>query len=339
MSQEQSQAQSDAQAGSSGKAAGVGSAVGGGHSKRARSWKDEAGNITPEHLAWLQARRRASARTQACQRSEGQGDGSASAEITTPEKVRKLQRALYRKAKAEPKYRFWSLYGDIMRRDLLEHALQRVARNKGGPGVDGQTVVSITQNPERQRQWLDALQQELKTKQYRPSPVLRVWIPKSSGELRPLGIPTVKDRVVQMAAMLVLMPIFEADFHPRSFGFRPKRNAHQAIEEIVGALRKGRLEVVDADLSKYFDTIPQRSLVRLVARRISDGSVLRLIKMWLRTPVQEEDRTAGDELNPTPAARRKEGSFRLSSRTSFCMAYSTCGLSSWRSRACAAGRS
>ena len=191
MSQEQSQAQSDAQAGSSGKAAGVGSAVGGGHSKRERSWKDEAGNITPEHLAWLQARRRASARTQACQRSEGQGDGSASAEITTPEKVRKLQRALYRKAKVEPKYRFWSLYGDILRRDLLEHALQRVARNKGGPGVDGQTVVSITQNPERQRQWLDALQQELKTKQYRPSPVLRVWIPKSSGELRPLGIPTV----------------------------------------------------------------------------------------------------------------------------------------------------
>ncbi len=165
MSQEQSQAQSDAQAGSSGKAAGVGSAVGGGHSKRARSWKDEAGNITPEHLAWLQARRRASARTQACQRSEGQGDGSASAEITTPEKVRKLQRALYRKAKVEPKYRFWSLYGDILRRDLLEHALQRVARNKGGPGVDGQTVVSITQSPERQRQWLDALQQELKTKQ------------------------------------------------------------------------------------------------------------------------------------------------------------------------------
>src|SRR5438876_11453659 len=132
MSQEQSQTRSAAQAGPSGEAAGVGSAVGGVHSKRAKSWKDESGNLTSEHLAWLKVRRRDSACSQACQRSEGQGDGSASAEITTPEKVRKLQRALYRKAKAEPKYRFWSLYGDIMRRDLLEHALQRVARNKGG---------------------------------------------------------------------------------------------------------------------------------------------------------------------------------------------------------------
>src|SRR5207248_1582670 len=134
-----------------------------------------------------------------------------------------------------------SLYGEIMRRDLLEHALQKVARNKGGPGVDGQTVKSITQQPERQRQWLDALQQELKTKTYRPSPVRRVLIPKSNGGQRPLGIPTVKDRVVQMAAMLVLMPILEADFHPRSFGFRPKRSAHQAIEEIACVLRRGRL--------------------------------------------------------------------------------------------------
>ena len=178
MSKEQSQTQSDAQAGSSGEAAGVGSAVGGVHSSPNRSPIDQYG-LTPEHLAWLRKRRRDSARTQACQRSEGQGDGSAPAELTTPEKVRKLQRALYRKAKAEPKYRFWSLYGDIMRRDLLEHALQRVARNKGGPGVDGQAVESITQNTERQRQWLDALHQELKAKTYRPKPVLRVWIPKS----------------------------------------------------------------------------------------------------------------------------------------------------------------
>jgi group II intron reverse transcriptase/maturase len=196
------------------------------------------------------------------------------AEIRTPEKVRKLQRALYRKAKAEPKYRFWSLYGDIMRRDLLEQALQRVARNGGGPGVDGQTVERITQDPERQSSWLDALHQELKTKKYWPSPVRRVWIPKSNGGQRPLGIPTVKDRVVQMAVTLALMPIFEADFHPRSYGFRSKRNAHQAIEEITYALRRGHSEVVDADLSKYFDTIPQRALLRLIARRISDGSVL-----------------------------------------------------------------
>ncbi len=306
MSQEQSRTQSAVQAGSSGEAAGVGSAVGGVHSSQDWSWFDITAS-TPQMMARLKEQRRDSARTQTCQRSKGQGDGSASAEITTPEKVRKLQRALYRKAKAEPKYRFWSLYGDIMRRDLLEHALQRVARNKGGPGVDGQTVGSITNNPERQRQWLDALQAELKTKQYRPSPVLRVWIPKSNGGLRPLGIPTVKDRVVQMAAMLVLMPIFEADFHPRSFGFRPKRNAHQAIEEIAQALRRGRLEVVDADLSKYFDTIPQRALLRLVARRISDGSVLRLIKRWLRTPVQEQDNDGTRRIKPNTSGTPQGG--------------------------------
>jgi hypothetical protein len=190
MSQEQSKAQPDVQAGPSGETAGVGPAVGGVHSSEDWSWLDLTG-VSPEMRAWLKAQRRDSARSQACQRGKGQGDGSVTAEIITPEKVRKLQRTLYRKAKAEPKYRFWSLYGDIMRRDLLEHALQRVARNKGGPGVDGQTVESITRNPERQRQWLDALHEELKTKKYRPSPVLRVWIPKSSGGLRPLGIPTV----------------------------------------------------------------------------------------------------------------------------------------------------
>ncbi len=151
MSQEQSKAQSDAQASRTGQAAGVGAEVGGGHSKRAESWDDELGNITPEHLAWLKARRRASTCTQACQRSEGQGDGSGKTEIATPDKIRKLQRTLYRKAKAEPKYRFWSLYGDITRRDLLEHALQRVAANKGGPGVDGQTIERITANAENRR--------------------------------------------------------------------------------------------------------------------------------------------------------------------------------------------
>jgi RNA-directed DNA polymerase len=306
MSQEQSKAQSDAQAGSSGEAAGVGSAVGGVHNNQDWSWFDLWG-LSPEYRIWQEDRRRDSARSQACQRGEGQGDGSARAEITTPEKVRKLQRALYRKAKAEPKYRFWSLYGDIMRRDLLEHALQRVARNKGGPGMDGQTVKSITQNEEAKRQWLDVLHEELKTKKYRPSPVLRVWIPKSSGGLRPLGIPTVKDRVVQMAAMLVLMPIFEADFHPRSFGFRPKRNAHQAIEEITYALWRGRREVVDADLSKYFDTIPQRALLRLVAQRISDGSVLRLIKTWLRAPVQEEDKDGTRRIKPNTSGTPQGG--------------------------------
>ncbi|MBK8000406.1 MAG: hypothetical protein IPK15_17225 [Verrucomicrobia bacterium] len=140
----------------------------------------------------------------------------------------------------------------MYRPDLLEHALRLVACNGGVPGVDGQTIGSITATPDTQRTWLDTLQEELKTKTYRPRPVRRVYIPKSNGGQRPLGIPTVKDRVAQMAAYLVLMPIFEADFHPHSFGFRPKRNAHQALDTIVQTLRSGRTEVLDADLSKYF---------------------------------------------------------------------------------------
>lgn len=235
-----------------------------------------------------QAAEREGARLDAPERSEGQGDGPRG--TTTPEKIRKLQTALYRKAKADPKWRFWSLYGEICRRDILEHALRLMARNGGAPGVDGQSFDSIMGTPETQQRWLDTLQRELQTKTYRPSPVRRVYIPKSNGGQRPLGIPTIKDRVAQMAAYLVLMPIFEADFHPRSFGFRPKRNAHQAIDAIVEALRSGRTEVLDADLSKYFDTIPHRQLLRAAARRISDGSVLRLLKQWLRAPVVEEDR-------------------------------------------------
>jgi RNA-directed DNA polymerase len=306
MSQEQSQTQSTAQAGRSGEAGDVGSAVGGVHSSGEWGWLDLWG-ISPEYRAWQQARRRDSACTQAEPRSEGQGDGSVKAERITPEKVRKLQRTLYRKAKAEPKYRFWSLYGDIMRRDVLEHALRRVAANGGAPGVDGQSIQSIRSSPEQQTQWLDTLQKELRTKTYRPSPVRRVYIPKSNGDQRPLGIPTVKDRVVQMAAMLVLMPIFEADFHPRSFGFRPRRDAHQALEEIARALRAGRTEVVDADLSKYFDTIPHRGLLKLLARRISDGTVLRLIKMWLRAPVQEEDTDGTKRIKPNRSGTPQGG--------------------------------
>lgn len=219
-------------------------------------------------------------------RSKGPGDGPRG--IETPQKVRKLQIALYRKAKADPKWRFWSLYGEVCRRDLLEHALQLVIRNGGAPGADGQTISSIKATPQSWQSWLEGLQRELQAKTYRPSPVRRVYIPKSNGGQRPLGIPTVRDRVVQMVVYLVLMPIFEADFHPHSFGFRPKRNAHQALDTIVEALRNGRTEVLDADLSKYFDTIPHRQLLRAVARRVSDGAVLRLIKQWLRAPVVEE---------------------------------------------------
>ena len=207
--------------------------------------------------------------------------------IGTPDKVRELQIALYRKAKASPSYRFWSLYGELSRRGVLERALDAQLRNGGTIGVDGESLAAVKAV---RVEWLDRLQQELKTKTYRPSPVRRVMIPKSNGSQRPLGIPTVKDRVVQTALSLLLMPIWEADFHPLSFGFRPQRRAHQAIDEIHRAAQQGYVEIIDADLSRYFDTIPHRELLKQVARRVSDGSVLRLIKSWLRAPIVEEDR-------------------------------------------------
>jgi group II intron reverse transcriptase/maturase len=284
MSEDKTPARSAAQAGSSGKAAGVGSAVGGVRSSDEHNGLD-LWAMNPETRAYLRTARRDAACSHASSRKEGAGDGSQ--EITTPEKLRHLQDTLYRKAKAEPDYRFWSLYGELTRRDLLEHALRLVVRNGGAPGVDGESLTHITATPETQARWLDALQTEMQTKTYRPAPVRRVYIPKSSGGQRPLGIPTVKDRGVQMAALLVLGPIYEADFHPRSYGFRPGRNAHQALDEIVDALRSGRLEGVDADLSKYFDTIPHDRLMKLVARRTSDGSLLHLIRQWLDAPVVE----------------------------------------------------
>ena len=159
--------------------------------------------------------------------------------------------------------------------------------------MDGVTIEELAADAQVEAAWLSALREELHRKTYRPAPVRRVQIPKASGGLRKLGIPTVKDRVVQMAVYLVLMPIFEADFHPRSFGFRPGRNAHQAVEAIREALRMGKTEVVDADLAQYFDTIPHRQLLRQVARRVSDGAILKLIKAWLRAPILEEKEGGG----------------------------------------------
>jgi group II intron reverse transcriptase/maturase len=279
--------QSVAQAGSSGQAASVGPAVGGVRRSEDISWLD-LWALNPETRAYLRSARRDAACWHALWRREGAGEGPDPSGITTPEKLRHLQDTLYRKAKAEPGYRFWSLYGELTRRDLLEHALRLAVRNGGAPGVDGQTLGHITATPETRSHWLTGLEEELKTKTYRPAPVRRVFIPKSNGGQRPLGIPTVKDRVVQMAALLVLGPVFEADFHPCSYGFRPGRNAHQAVDEIVKALRSGRLEVVDADLSKYFDPIPHDRLMKLVARRTSDGSLLPLVRQWLDAPVVEE---------------------------------------------------
>jgi group II intron reverse transcriptase/maturase len=204
-----------------------------------------------------------------------------------------LQLALYRKAKAEPKYRFWSLYGDLCRADVIELAMSGIARNGGAAGVDGETPAVYLHSEEAWSAWRDKLLQELKSKTYAPSPVRRVYIPKADGKLRPLGIPTVKDRVVQAAMVIILQPIFEADFHEHSYAYRPKRNAHQAIETIRQALSSGREEVIDADLSGYFDSIPHDKLMERVGRRVSDGSVLALIRAWLKAPIVEEDRGTG----------------------------------------------
>jgi RNA-directed DNA polymerase len=207
--------------------------------------------------------------------------------LETPIQVRTLQRKLYLKAKVETAYRFYLLYDKVYREDILAHAYQLVKANQGAPGVDGQTFWGIeTQGLEK---WLAGIRDELRAKTYQPQPVRRVMIPKPGGGERPLGIPTIRDRVVQTAAKLVLEPIFEADLDPNAYGYRPKRSAQDAIRKVHQLLCSGYTDVVDADLSKYFDTIPHCELMQCVARRIVDRDVLRLIKMWLKVPVEEKD--------------------------------------------------
>src|SRR2546425_654835 len=202
--------------------------------------------------------------------------------LTTPSSVQKLQTALHAKAKESPDFRFYALYDKVYRKDVLAYAYERCKANGGAAGVDNQTFEDIEQyGAER---WLDELAQELKSQTYRPQPVKRVYIPKPDGKQRPLGIPCIKDRVVQMAAVLVLEPIFEADLEPEQHAYRPGQNAQNAVREVVRLLGTGYTEVVDADLSGYFDTIPHAELMKSVSRRISDSRVLRLLKMWLETP-------------------------------------------------------
>lgn len=221
--------------------------------------------------------------------------------LETPEKIRNLRMGLYAKAKAEPAFRFYLLYDKVYRKDILHHAYRLARSNAGAPGVDKATFADIeAAGPEK---WLASLGEELRTEAYKPSPVRRVMIPKPGGGERPLGIPTIRDRVVQTAAKLLLEPIFEADMSDSAFGYREGRSAEDAVERVHRALCDGYTNVVDADLSKYFDTIPHDQLMMSVARRVSDGKMLKLIKAWLKTPVAETDERGNQRMTGGKGSR------------------------------------
>jgi RNA-directed DNA polymerase len=207
--------------------------------------------------------------------------------LTTPLSVQKLQTALHDKAKGSPKFRFYALYDKVYREDVLAFAYECCKANGGAAGVDGQTFENIEEYGVQK--WLDELTQELRSRTYRPQPVRRVWIPKPDGKQRPLGVPAIQDRVAQTAAVLVLEPIFEADLQPEQYAYRPDRSALDAVKHVHQLLNTGHGQIVDADLSGYFDSIPHAELLKSVARRIVDGAMLHLIKMWLEAPVEETD--------------------------------------------------
>jgi len=208
--------------------------------------------------------------------------------LSTPTSVRKLRRALHVKAKAEPGYRFYALYDKLYREDILTHAYAQCRSNRGAPGVDGQDFADV--EAYGVEKWLGELAFALRKETYRPDTIRRVYIPKANGKRRPLGISTLKDRVCMTAAMLVLEPIFEADLPPEMYAYRPKRNAQQAVIEVEEQVFHGHPDVVDADLSDYFGSIPHADLLKSLARRIVDRRVLHLLKAWLECPVEEIDK-------------------------------------------------
>jgi RNA-directed DNA polymerase len=254
--------------------------------------------------------------------------------LATPKSVQKLQTALHAKAKAEAGYRFYALYDKISRDDILAHAYAQCRSNKGAPGIDGQDFADIeAYGVER---WLAELALALRQETYRPEPIRRVFIPKANGQLRPLGISSVRDRVCTTAALLVLEPIFEADLPPEIYAYRAGRNAQQAVVEVEELLFRGHPEVVDADLADYFGSLPHADLVKSVARRIVDRRVLHLIKMWLECPWKKPTTGAGPDAQPRPgiagAASRK------AHRSHHCWPICTCAGLCWGGRSSASSK-